>query len=128
MKIQTYLNRGRDLEYRKTIKIEKKALLDKLQLSRITVVANMKTFQDTLLQKSVQYFIIKITPYKINLQKSLVKIDILTASGFATPSLNAYASLLRAQVTIIDKISKTTTQAELTDLLNKYVYLKKEIA
>ena len=128
MKIQTYLNKGRDLEYRKTIKIEKKALLDKLQLSRITVVANMKTFQDTLLQKSVQYFIIKITPYKISLQKSLVKIDILTSSGFATPSLNSYASLLKAQVTIIDKLSNATTQAELTDLLNKYVYLKKEIA
>ncbi|MCX6823780.1 MAG: hypothetical protein NT085_01525 [candidate division SR1 bacterium] len=127
MKIQTYLNKGRDVEYRKTIKTTKKALLDKLQLSRITVVANMKTFQDTLLQKSVQYFIIKITPYKISLQKSLVKIDILTASGFATPSLNSYASLLKAQVLVIDKISKATTQLELTDLLNKYVYLKKEI-
>ena len=127
IKIQTYLNKGRDTDYRQLIKVEKKALLDKLQLSRLTIVANMKTFQDTLLQKSVQYFIIKITPYKISLQKSLIKIDVLTSSGFATPSLNSYAFLLKAQVAVIDKLSKATTQPELTDLLTKYVYLKKEI-
>lgn len=127
MKIQTYINNSRDVEYRKTIKIEKKALLDKLQSLRLTILANMKTFQSNLLIKSVQYFIIKVTPYKISLQKSLVKIDILAASGFVTPSLNSYAVLLKAQVTVIEKLSKVITQTELNDLLAKYVYLKKEI-
>ena len=127
MKIQIYINNGRDLEYRKKIHTEKKALLDTLQLVRLTIVANIKTFQSNLLQKSVQYFIIKVTPYKIRLQKSLVKIDILAASGFVTPSLNSYALLLKAQVAVIEKLSKVTTQAELSDLLAKYVYLKKEI-
>ena len=125
MKIQTYINKGRDVEFRKTIKAEKQKLLDTLQLSRLAIVANMKTFQANLLQKSVQYFIIKITPYKVRLQKSLIKIEAL--SGVATPSLNSYALLLKAQVAVIEKISKVTMQAELTELLNKYVYLKKEI-
>jgi hypothetical protein len=31
------------------------------------------------------------------------------------------------QVSIIDKLSVATTQAEISDLLAKYVYLKKEI-
>ncbi|EKD25176.1 MAG: hypothetical protein ACD_80C00111G0013 [uncultured bacterium (gcode 4)] len=125
MKVQTYLNRWRDIEYRKTVKIEKKALLDRLLLSRTTIVTNMKTFQSNLLQKSIQYFIIKVNPYKISLQKSLVKIQAL--SGFATQELNAYQFLLRAQVAVIEKLSKVTTQGELTDLLKTYVYLKKEI-
>lgn len=125
MKVQTYINRRRDIEYRKTVKIEKKALLDKLQLSRIGIVTNMKTFEANLLQKSMQYFIIKITPYKIRLQKSLIKIQ--TLSGFATPELNSYELLLKAQVATIDSLSKVTTAAELTDLLTKYVYFKKEI-
>ena len=127
MKIQTYINRGRDLEYRKTIKTEKQALLDKLQLSRITIVTNMKTFESNLIQKSVQYFIIRITPYKVSLQKSLVKIQAITLSGYSTPSLTSYALLLKAQVSVLDSLSKVTTQAELTDLLAKYVYLKKVI-
>jgi hypothetical protein len=127
MKIQTYITKGRNIDYRNTIKTDKKTLLDTLQLSRITILTNMKTFQASLLQKSVQYFVIKITPYKIRLQKSLVKIDMLVASGFATSSLNAYALLLKTQVATIEKLSKVTTQAELTDLLNAYVYLKKEI-
>jgi len=127
MKIQTYINKGRDVDYRKTIKTEKKALLDKLQLSRTTIITNIKTFESTLIQKSVQYFIIRITPYKIWLQKSLVKIQALTLSGFTTPALNSYALLLKAQVATLDSLSKVTTQAELTDLLAKYVYLKKQI-
>ena len=127
MKIQSYLNKGRNVEYRNTIKTEKQALLKKLQLSRTTIIANIETFESTLLQKSVQYFIIKITPYKISLQKSLVKIQALTLSWFATPALDSYALLLKAQVATIDALSNVTTQAELIDLLKKYVYFKKEI-
>ena len=125
MKIQIYINRGRDLEYRKTVKIEKKALLDKLQLSRITIVDNMKTFEFNLLQKSVGYFVIKITPYKIKLQQSLIKIASL--SGAASPSLTSYTLLLQSQIATIDSLSKVLTLPELTDLIAKYVYLKKEI-
>lgn len=125
MKIQTYINKGRDLEYWKSIKTEKKTLLDKLQKSRITINTNMKTFESTLIQKSIQYFVVKITPYKNSIQKSLVKIQLL--SGVATPALNSYEQLLKAQITIIDGLSKASTTAELTDLLAKYVYLKKEI-
>jgi hypothetical protein len=128
MKIQSYINKGRDLEYRKAVRDVKKALLEKLQVSRTTILTNINTFQTTLLKKSVQYFIIKITPYKISLQKSLVKIDALVASGFATPSLTSYATLLKAQVTVLDSLSKVTTTKQLNDLLAKYVYLKKEIA
>lgn len=125
IKIQTYINKGRDLEYRKTLQTQKQALLDSLLLSRITILTNIKTFEANLLQKSVQYFIVKITPYKIRLQKSLVKIQAL--SGVATPELNAYALLLRTQVSIIEKINIVKTQEELSFLLAQYVYLKKEI-
>lgn len=125
MKIQTYINRGRDLEYRKTIRTQKQDLIKKLQASKATIVTNMQTFQTTLLQKSVKYFILKITPYKIRIQKSLVKIDAL--SGVATPWLNAYASLLNAQLSTIEALGKATTSQELVDLLARYVYLKQEI-
>ena len=63
MNIQTYINRGRDLDYRKTIKLQKKSLLDVLQLSRTTILTNMKTFESTLIQKSIQYFIIRVCGY-----------------------------------------------------------------
>ncbi len=126
-KVQTYIYRWRDVDYRSTVKAEKQNLLDTLQLSRMTIIANMKTFETNLIQKSVQYFIIKITPYKIRLQKSLIKIDAMVASGVSTYSLNVYATLLRAQVKTIESLSKATTMSELTDLLTKYVYLKKEI-
>lgn len=78
IKIQNYISNGRDIDYRKTIQPQKIALLDKLQASRSMIRTNMKLFESTLIQKSIYYFIIKITPYKISLQKSLVKIDALS--------------------------------------------------
>ncbi len=125
IKIQNYISNGRDIDYRKTIQPQKIALLDKLQASRSMIRTNMKLFESTLIQKSIYYFIIKITPYKISLQKSLVKIDAL--SWVSTPFLNSYALLLKTQVTIIESLAKASTISELTDLLAKYVYLKKEI-
>ncbi len=127
IKIQTYITNGRDVDYRKTIHVQKQSLLDTLQLTRISVINNMKNFTNNLFQKSVQYFIIKITPYKISLQKSLVKIQILVASGFSTPALDTYALLLKAQVAVIEKIGSVTTQEDLISLLKQYVYLKNEI-
>jgi len=127
MKIQTYINRRRDVDYRKVIKTQKQDLIKKLQATKVTINTNMKTFESNILIKSVQYFIIRITPYKVRLQKSLVKINTLTLSGFATPELNSYALLLKTQVSTIDSLSKVTTESVLVDLLAKYVYLKKEI-
>ncbi len=126
IKIQTYLNRGRDVEYWQTIKLQKQDLIKKLQLSKKSIEVHIKTFESTLIKKSVQYFIIKITPYKISLQKSLVKINLL--SGVATPELNAYAKLLTAQVATIEALNTAETTQELANILAQYVYLKKEIA
>ncbi len=127
MKIQTYIYRGNDLDFWKSIRTQKQDLIKKLQASKATILTNIDTFQSNLLQKSIQYFIIKITPYELGLQKSLVKIQALTLSGYSTPSLDAYASLLKQQVVVIDSFGKITTTQELTDLLAQYVYLKKEI-
>lgn len=125
IKIQTYINGGRDKEYRTILKLQKQDLIKKLQASKSTIVTNMQTFESTLFQKSVRYFIINITPYKIRLQKSLVKIDAL--SGVATPELNVYADLLKAQVSTINSLSKVTTSHDLNTLLARYIYLKKAI-
>jgi hypothetical protein len=89
---------------------------------------SMKTFESNLIKKYVQYFVIRITPYKISLQKSLVKIDNLVTRGYGTIDLRSYALLLKAQVTVIDSLSNAATVKELTDLLKKYVYFKKEIS
>ncbi len=128
MTIQIYLNRHKDIEYRSTVKKDKLATLDKLQAARKGIIDNMNAFESNLVKKSVQWFVLTITPYKINLQKSLLTINTLTLSGFATPEINAYAALLKAQVDIIDNIAKSTTMAALDRYLVKYIYLKKTIS
>lgn len=56
------------------MKIQKQALFTTLMASKNTITVNMQTFETNLLKKSVKYFILRVTPYKVSLQKSLVKI------------------------------------------------------
>lgn len=122
IKIQTYINKWRDVDYRKPMKIQKQALFTTLMASKNTITVNMQTFETNLLKKSVKYFILRVTPYKVSLQKSLVKIRKFTWD--ITPAISLYTQLLQAQITTIDSFKNVTTTAQLSDVLAKYVYLK----
>lgn len=126
MNIQTYINNWRDRDYRIGIKAEKLSLLDKYQSVRKNILKSVETFQNNLVQKSVYYFILSITPYKLNLQRSLNKIDMMT--GTISPSLSSYTSLLKDQIATISALSTSQTVTELIPLLKKYIYLKNEIS
>lgn len=125
MTVQTYINRWRDKEYWLDIKKNKIITLQKYQSVRKNIIENMQTFEDNLVLKSIRYFILAITPYKINLQRSLVKIEAM--SGSISSALLSYKILLNKQVITIDALSKVTTINELIPLLSTYIYLKKEI-
>jgi len=126
MTIQTYINRWRDVDHWTRVKRDKLDTLDRLQLVRKNIIDNMKTFEHNLVVKSIHYFILSITPYKINMQRSLVKIDAMTWQK--TAMLISYATLLQEQIKIIDELAKVETIDALIPLFNKYIYLKKEIS
>ncbi len=126
MTIQSYINKRQDVDYRTEVKQAKIVVFNQLQLIRTNLKASIKTFEDNVFQKMIQLFVAKITPYKQNLQKSLVKFNALT--GTVNPVLQNYRGLLSWQVEVIDKISKVTTQTELIPLLNGYIYFKTQLA
>lgn len=125
MTVQTYINRWRDKEYWLGIKKDKTIILEKYQFVRKNIIENMQTFEDNLVLQSIRYFVLAITPYKINLQRSLIKIEAISWS--LIPALVSYKTLLNEQVGTIDALSEATTIDQLIPLLNKYIYLKKEI-
>lgn len=124
--IQWYINSRQDVDYWTQIKKEKLKSIDTLQWVRLDIIANMKSFELALLRKSVDYFTLKIAPYKLQLTKSLLKLSILTwtqSSDIARLSL-----LMSWQVQTLDKIAKVQTFEELIPLLNGYIYFQKEIS
>jgi len=125
MNIQVYINSGRDRDYWIHIKKEKLLLLEKYQVARKNILENVAIFQNNLVKKTVHYFLLSITSYKINIQKSLLKIDAM--SGSLSPSLISYTTLLKEQIATITALGKSQTVSELVPLLEKYIYLKKEI-
>lgn len=125
MTVQTYINRWRDKEYWLGIKKDKIIILEKYQFVRKNIIENMQTFEDNLVLQSIRYFVLAITPYKINLQRSLIKIEAISWS--LIPALVSYKTLLNEQVGTIDALSEATTIDQLIPLFNKYIYLKKEI-
>lgn len=126
MTVQTYINRWRDRDYWLRVKREKITSIERYQFVRKNIIENMKTFEDNLVLKSIRYFVIAITPYKLNLQRSLVKIDAM--SWTLTSPLIVYRTLLHEQVATIEALSQSKTIDEIVPLLTKYIYLKKEIS
>ena len=124
--IQEYVTQGHDTDYRQQVKKDKLALIDKFQGVRLNIIASMKTFEDNLLKKSLDYFILKVTPYKIQLTRSLFKLSVLT--GGIPPDVKKYQTLLSGEVETIDKIGKAKSFEELIPLLSGYIYFKQEIS
>ncbi len=124
--IQWYINVQQDVQYWTAVKEEKLSSIDTLQWLRLDIIAHMKTFESTLLQKSVGYFILKITPYKIKLTQSLLKLSALTWT--VHPSVQRLQTLMSGQVQTIEKIAKVETFEELIPLLSWYIYFKQQIS
>ena len=114
-----------DVDYWHTIKLQKLAEIDKLQAIRLNIIASMKTFESNLLQKTVGYFIQRVTAYKAKLQRSYVLLTNFT--GTISPYMTEYKTSLSGQIQNIDNIAKVKTIEELIPLLNSYVYLTQKI-
>ncbi len=66
------------MEYWIAIKIEQLSMLDRLHTVRQNIIDSMQSFEHNLVEKSIHYFIISITSYKVGLQKSLMSIYSMT--------------------------------------------------
>jgi len=124
--IQWYINKKQDVQYWSEIKAEKLASIDTLQGLRLDIIANMKSFELWLLRKSVDYFTLKVAPYRQQLTNSLAKLSLYTWNS--SPEITRLITLMSWQVQTIDKIAEVQTFEELLPLLNGYIYFKKEIS
>lgn len=124
--IQWYINKRQDVDYWTQIKKEKLASIDTLQWLRLDIIASMKSFELALLRKSVDYFTLKTTPYKLQLTKSLSKLLALTWAQ--SSDVTRLTTLMSWQVQTLDKIAVVQTFEELIPLLNGYIYFQKEIS
>ena len=124
--IQWYINKRQDVYYRLEIKKEKLASIDTLQGLRLDIIASMKSFESALLKKSIDYFITKVTPYRLQLTKSLAKLSLFTWEK--SSEVTRLITLMSGQVQTIDKIAQVQTFEELIPLLNGYIYFKNEIS
>lgn len=124
--LQQYIVSGQDPAYREQVKQEKLAMIDKLQGVRLMVIDNMKTFEYNLLRKSIEYFILRITPYRVQLTQSLSKLVAFT--GTVTSDITRMTTLLSGQIQTIDKLAAVQTFDELIPLFNGYLYFQKQIS
>lgn len=123
--IQWYIAHRQDVEYWQKIKQQKLTEIDKLQAIRLNIITSMKTFESNLLQKTIEYFMQRVTSYKNKLQKSYTLLANFT--GSVTPYISNYKWILSGQLQTIDKISKVTSIESLIPLMDDYVYFKQKI-
>jgi hypothetical protein len=123
--IQWYINHWQDADYRKQVKKDKLAMIDKLQGVRLNVIASMKTFESNLLKKSVGYFVISVTPYRIKLVQWIAKLS--ASTGTISPEIQRYITVMSWEIQTIDKIGQAKTFEELIPLLSGYIYFKQQL-
>ena len=123
--LQWYITHGQDVDYRQQVKKDKLAEIDKLQAIRLNIIASMKTFESNLLKKALQFFLLKIAPYRTQLKQWLAKFSALT--GTISPDLQRHISIISGQIQVIDKLYTVETFDQLIPLFNAYLYFNKEI-
>ena len=124
--LQWYINAGQDVNYWTQVKKDKLTSIDTLQALRLNILASMKSFELSLLRKSVDYFMLKVAPYRLQLTSSLAKLSLLTWNQ-QTPETIRLTTLMSWQVQTIDKIAQVQTFEALIPLLNGYIYFQNEI-
>ena len=124
--IQWYIDKKQNLGYRKQIKQEKIKKINDLQDFRLKLKNSMKMFEDNLLKKYQEFFLDSINLYKWKLKRTLFNLNNLSWTVWNT-YLQKYTAPVQQQLDTIQKISETTGFRELLVLVNKYVYLKKQM-
>lgn len=125
--IQEYIFKRQDVSYRNEVKKTKLEKLNKLKAMRLNILANIQTFQNNLLEKSLKYFLMQISPYKVKLEKTLSKLILITWDNASSPNLQKYVFLLSWQLDNIEQISKIKTVLEFGPLMTKYIYFKNQL-
>jgi len=124
--IQWYIDKKQNLGYRKPVKQEKIKKINDLQVFRLKLKDSMKVFEDNLLKKYKEFFLADIDSYKWKLKRALFNLNNLSWN-ISNIYLHKYTIPVQQQLDTIQQISQTTGFQELLVLVNKYVYLKKQM-
>jgi len=123
--MQWYINKRQDAGYRKPIKDAKVKQINDLQKLRLSVLASMKVFEKSLLDKSKQFFLSEVQPYQKKLTDILTQLQSSTWTDLS--QINKQIQLFSDTLDTIKSIENTTNFVTLNALFKKYVYLKKQI-
>ena len=121
--IQWYIKKRQDATYRRPIKEEKTKLLNDLQKRRLNILINMRTFENNLLAKSKELFLVKIQTHKKKLESALMKMEALSGSV----GIDRYIQLTRSTLNTIKNIENSKTLTRFNEKVKEYIYFTKQL-
>lgn len=123
LSVQKYIDKKQDIWYWRPIKDQKVTLLNTLQSMRLNILSHMKMFEKNLFTKSKTYFLDSIVDYQKKLKHTLESLSVNSDS-----LSKKYVDLIKSQVAIIESIANSQTFEEMNSYMQRYIYLKQQIA
>lgn len=127
LKIQVYIDKKQDLEYRESLQESKKQKIYDLQAIRLWIMENMKLFEDNFLKKTQEYLKTRLEKYYNSLTKKVSPLQKLWTWYQFSPYIQKQISLITSQISTLNAIYTAPDIPTFLKLTKDYLYLKKQL-
>lgn len=127
LKIQVYIDKKKDLEYRESLQESKKQKIYDLQAIRLWIIENMKLFEDNFLKKTQEYLKSRLEKYYNSLTKKVSPLQKLWTWYQFSPYIQKQISLITSQINTLNAIYTAPDIPTFLKLTKDYLYLKKQL-
>ncbi|MCF7835211.1 hypothetical protein K9M48_04145 [Candidatus Gracilibacteria bacterium] len=124
-KIQVYIDKKKDIEYRQTLQNFKKEKIYDLQAIRLGVIENMKLFEDNFLKKTQEYLQKKLEKYYTSLTKKIAPLQQLGTGYQFSPYIQRQITLITSQINTLNTIYTAPDIPTFLKGIKDYLYFKK---
>ncbi len=125
--IQNLIKQDYDVEFWTDIRETKRFQIQKMLIIKQQIEDSVIEFEENLFDKTKEYMIYTISPYRIKYRKLLRPLERLEDGIYLRLSVRTKIKLMQEQLDIISKISLAEDFDTLMTSFNRYVYLKNKI-
>ena len=125
--IQKLIEQRYDIDFWTDIREKKRDKIKKMLLIKSQIEKSVSRFEDNLFQKTKEYMLYTVEPYRIKYRRLLRPLEYLGDGTYLSFRIRSKIKLMQDQLDVIDKLSTIEDFKVLMDTFNRYVYLKNQI-
>lgn len=124
-KVDIYINKKQDVEYRKQVRAAQKQKINDLQKIRLWVIDSMNLFEASFVKKTQEYMQKKLSPYQKSLETKIAPLGKMGTWYQFSPYIQRQIYLITSQLQNLKDIYAATWTDSFLKWIQNYLYFKK---